>query len=118
MYLGGTKEPCITSGPDPPMQRGNFEVERGGPLGLPAMNCVKTAEQIELPFGIWTRMVSRKHVLNGDAHWRHLANTIEPSMCSSDVTVCQITLTTCSICIWLFPNDIDSAYVVMAPVHK
>jgi len=31
------------------------------------------------------------------AHWRHLANTTEPSVCSSDVAVCQITLTTCSV---------------------
>ena len=25
-----------------------------------------------------------KHVLDGRAHWRHLANTIEPSICSGD----------------------------------
>jgi len=24
------------------------------------------------------------------AHWRHLANTIEPSMCGGDATFCQI----------------------------
>jgi len=29
------------------------------------------------------------------AHWRHLANTIEPSVCCSDAVLCQITLTTC-----------------------
>ena len=28
------------------------------------------------------------------AHWRHLANTTEPSMCGGDATLCQITLTT------------------------
>jgi len=27
-------------------------------------------------------------------HWRHLANTTEPSVCSGDVALCQITLTT------------------------
>jgi len=27
-------------------------------------------------------------------HWRHLANTTEPSVCRGDVAVCQITLTT------------------------
>jgi len=31
------------------------------------------------------------------AHWCHLANTTEPSMCGSDATLCQITLTTCCI---------------------
>jgi len=28
-------------------------------------------------------------------HWRHLANTTEPSMCGGDAVLCQITLTTC-----------------------
>jgi len=27
--------------------------------------------------------------------WRHLANTIEPSVCGGDATLCHITLTTC-----------------------
>ena len=29
------------------------------------------------------------------AHWRHLKNTTEPSMCGGDAVLCQITLTTC-----------------------
>jgi len=29
------------------------------------------------------------------ACWRHLANTIEPSVCGGDSALCQITLTTC-----------------------
>ena len=29
------------------------------------------------------------------AHWRHLANTPEPSACGSDAALRQITLTTC-----------------------
>jgi len=28
-------------------------------------------------------------------HWRHLASTVEPSVCSGDAALCQITLTTC-----------------------
>ena len=32
------------------------------------------------------------------AHWRHLKNTTEPSMCGGDAALCQITLTTCSNC--------------------
>jgi len=28
----------------------------------------------------------------GGAHWRHLANATEPSMCGSDAALCQITL--------------------------
>jgi len=36
-----------------------------------------------------------KHVLGGGAHWSHLANISEPSMCGGDAACCQITLTTC-----------------------
>ena len=29
------------------------------------VNCAKTAEPIEIPFGLWTGMGTRKHVLDG-----------------------------------------------------
>ena len=29
------------------------------------------------------------------AHWRHLKNTTEPSVCGGDAALCQITLTIC-----------------------
>ena len=32
--------------------------------------------------------------LHGGAHWCHVANTTEPSVCGGDVALCQITLTT------------------------
>jgi len=32
--------------------------------------------------------------LHVKAHWRHLTNTIEPSVCSSDAILCQIMLIT------------------------
>jgi len=32
------------------------------------------------------------------AHWRHLKNMTEPSMCGGDAALRQITLTTCCIC--------------------
>jgi len=31
----------------------------------------------------------------GSAHWLHLANTSEPSVCGGDAALCQITTTTC-----------------------
>jgi len=37
----------------------------------------------------------RHAILYMGAHWRHLANTIEPSVCGGDAVLCQITLTTC-----------------------
>jgi len=41
---------------------------------------VKTAELVEMLFGLQTLVGPRKHVLDRDAHCRHLMNTIEPSM--------------------------------------
>jgi len=42
------------------------------------MSCAKTAEPIEMPFGIWTRVGPVKHALCGvhSAHWRNLTNTV------------------------------------------
>jgi len=71
-----------------PMRRGNFD----------GVSCAETAEPIEMPFGVWTRMRPRKHVLNGVERWRHLTNTIQPSMCGGDAAFCQITLSTCETC--------------------
>jgi len=70
------------------------------------VSCAETAKPIHLPFGLWTRVGQRKHKFNrihqvapmcphGRAHWRHLENTTEPSVCSGDAVLCQITLTTC-----------------------
>ena len=58
------------------------------------VSLAKTAEPIEMPFGTWTRVV-QKACTRGGAHWRHLANTFEPSVCDGDAALCQTTLTTC-----------------------
>jgi len=57
----------LDGGPDTPMGKGNFEGERGVPLqsGHYAVICAKTAEPIEMPFGLWARMGPRNHVLDG-----------------------------------------------------
>ena len=66
----------------------------------------KMAEPIDLPLVLWTSVGRRKHKFNrirqvapmcphGRAHWRHLANTTEPSICGGDAALWQITLTTC-----------------------
>jgi len=55
------------------------------------------AELIEMPFGMCTLVGPRKHVLDGGAHWRHLANTTEPSVCGGDAALGQITLITRSL---------------------
>jgi len=55
----------------------------------------KMAEPMKVLFGKWSRVGTRNLVLDGGAHWRHLANTVEPSVCGGNGAVCQITLTTC-----------------------
>ena len=39
------------------------------------MTPAKTAEPIEMPFGLWTRVIGHRV-----AHWRNLVNTIELTM--------------------------------------
>jgi len=90
-----------------PIRRGNFEGEgashcKVGLSGHSAVICVKTAEPIETPFGLWTRVSRRKHKFNRIRqvapmcpHWRHLANTIEPSISGGDAALCQIILIIC-----------------------
>jgi len=51
-----------------------------------AVSCAKTAKPKETPFGMWIRVGPRKHVLDGSEHWRHLANTTEPSLCGGYAT--------------------------------
>jgi len=85
----------------------------------------KMAESIDVPFGLWTRVGRRKHKFNSSrqvapmcphrralmrAHWINLANTTEPSVFVGDASLCEITLTTCSLvinfsCIWPLTGD-------------
>jgi len=44
---------------------------------------------------MYSYVEERHPTLYMGAHWRHLANTIEPSVCGGDAVLCQITLTTC-----------------------
>jgi len=34
--------------------------------------------------------IEMKHVLDAGARWRHMTNTIEPSMCGGDAALCQL----------------------------
>ena len=72
---------------------------------LVIVSCAEVAQPIDLPFGLRIWVGQRKHEFNcirqvapiclhGRAHWRHLANTIEQSVCGGDAALCQITLTT------------------------
>jgi len=51
-----------------PHGKGNFEGEGAAHCkvqGHSAIICVKTDEPIEMPFGVWARMSSSNHVLDG-----------------------------------------------------
>ena len=48
---------------------------------------------IKMQFGMLSGVSPGNHILDGSAHWRHLANTIEPSLCGDDAALYQITLT-------------------------
>jgi len=66
--LVGPRNHVLDGGPDAPMRRGNFEGEKGRPIVNyrdTAVVCAKTAEPIEMPFGLWARMGPRDHVLDG-----------------------------------------------------
>jgi len=67
-----------------PLRRGNFEGEKWRPsckvLGLYAMSCSKTAEPMQMSFGMQACVGPKKHVLDVGAQWRHLANTIASAM--------------------------------------
>jgi len=67
-----------------PMQRGNFEGKGRPIVKYRAVSSAKTAEPIEMPFGMWTRVGPIKHVLDGDTYWSNLVNTTEPSTCGGD----------------------------------
>jgi len=53
-------------------------------LSVTIVSPAKTAEPIDMSFELWTRVGTKNHVLDGGAHWRNLANTIEPFECGGE----------------------------------
>jgi len=49
----GAGNHILDGGPDPPMGRSNFG-QRGAHYKVSAVSCAKTAEAIDVPFGLWT----------------------------------------------------------------
>jgi len=70
--LRGPKKPCIRRGSgSPPWEEAVLRVEGADCCklyGHSAASCTKTAKTINMPFGIWTRVGQRNHVLDGDPH--------------------------------------------------
>jgi len=53
-------------------------------LSVTVVSPAKTAEPIELPFGLWTRVTQGSVMLHVGAHSHHVLNKMEPSMCGGD----------------------------------
>ena len=67
-------------------------------MSVTIISPAKTAEPIEMPFGMWIRGRGQmKHVVHVGAYWHQLSNTTELSVCGGDAAFYQITLTTCSL---------------------
>jgi len=96
----GPRNHVLHEGSGLPTRMGNFEGKRVAHCNvwrLSAVRCAKTAEPVEMPFGISIRVDPRKHLLRVDgvhigATWRIRLTRPRPA----DVRLfCQITLTTC-----------------------
>jgi len=84
-------------------------VAKRSPISATIVSPAKTAEPIEIPFGLWTLVDTRKHVLHGvhiGATWRRQLNR----PCAAAMQpFCQSTLTTCYYnnnqrqCLWCCP---------------
>ena len=88
------------------MDLGKPKVLDGDPE-LYAVSCAKMAVPvpIQMQYGMLSWVGPGNHVLDGAAHWCHLVNMTEPSMCGSNVALCQITLTTCLTSINTYRHD-------------
>jgi len=51
------------------------------------VSAAKTAEPIEMSFGLWTRGWAKDACIRSGALWREKANTTEPSMCGGDAAL-------------------------------
>jgi len=59
-------------------------------------------------------------VFGGGAHWRHLANADELSVCSGDAACCQIALTTCyyyvdAVCCYRLSRMVCRSVTLVSP---
>ena len=77
----GPRNHVLDGRPDPPCE--GAILSRKGAVHCKALCCelCKNGQPIETPFWLWTRVGPTNHALDGGAHWSHLANTTEPSMC-------------------------------------
>jgi len=82
-------------------------------LSVTIVSCAKTAEPIAMVFLIWTRVGPRKHVLDGGAHWRHLANTIEPSMCGGSAAFTSNYFDHLLLLLWPTGSEVEGHIIII-----
>ena len=86
--LGGPKELPIRWGPDPLRQRGNFEGKKSPAQDMPG-HVQRSVYSKRLSRGQYRYGVDASWgVPDWGAYWRHLANTVKPSMCSGIAALC------------------------------
>ena len=79
----GSRNHVLDGGPDPPMERGNFDGSHCEVKGHSAVNCANSAEPIETPFGLWAWMAPGNRVLDQgpDIHRRGNLRGKEAARC-------------------------------------
>jgi len=81
----------VLDGGSDPHAKGYFESRNGAHCKVSdsAVSCAKTAVSIEMQFGMLSRVgPSIEPRITWGAQWRHLANTIELSVCCGDPALC------------------------------
>ena len=78
---------------DPLTQRGKFERKSWLAQDMPGH--VWRSYSKELSGGSTGTVYMPIWCTRWGGHWRHLANTTEPSVCGSNAAFCEIALTTC-----------------------
>jgi len=90
------KDPSVRWGPDPPCEGAILRAKGTAHCKVSAMSCAKTADPINLLFGLWTRTGPRKHAFDGvhiGANWQIRLN----HPCAAAMRhFCWKTLTPCS----------------------
>jgi len=89
----GSRNHALKGGPDPHVRRNNFEAKRARNMSGGRHSLLKATQQRAEPVRRG-RMDPDWGVLDAGCTLRHLANTIEPSVCGGDAALRQITLTT------------------------
>ena len=106
----GPRNHVLDRGPDPHTWRDNFEGKwacRGHAQACLTVDVLKASRQGAEPVQCGCRLACTRW----GAHWRHLANAVEPSVCGGSAALCHITLTTCSQLLQVDPAVVERTFL-------